>query len=225
MRYLLALVALVAGFGSLAMAQGKRDWTMAVSKAANGSYVVGNPNAKVKLVEYVSYTCPHCAHFIAESAPGLRGQMVRSGSTSVELRNAVRDRLDLTAALLARCAGPRGFFGATDAIFAKQEDWIERGSRFESVNAARIEAYPQAAQLRALADGSGLSDLMRGRGLTDAAIEACLANEAELAVVVRNTDAAWKKIDGTPAFEVNGKTVKTTEWAELEKSLRAAGAK
>jgi protein-disulfide isomerase len=224
-RYLLALVAIVAGFGSIAMAQGKRDWTATVTRSANGSYVIGNPNAKVKLIEYVSYTCPHCAHFIAESAPGLRGQLVRSGSTSVELHNAVRDRLDLTAALLARCAGPRGFFGATDAIFAKQADWVERGSRFESVNAARIEAYPQAAQLRALADGSGLSELMRGRGMTDAGIEACLANTAELAVVVKNTDAAWAKIHGTPAFEINGKTIDTTEWAVLEKSLRAAGAK
>ncbi len=52
-----------------------------------------------------------------------------------------------------------------------------------------------------------------------------LANEAEQAVVVKNTFAAWAKIHGTPAFELNGKTVDTTEWAVLEKSLRAAGAK
>ncbi len=107
MRYLLALVALVAGFGSIAMAAG-RDWTGVVTKSANGSFVIGNRNAKVKLVEYVGDTCPHCAHFIAESGSVLRGQMVRSGSTSVELRNAVRDWLDLTAAQLARCTGPKG---------------------------------------------------------------------------------------------------------------------
>jgi protein-disulfide isomerase len=224
MRYLLALVALIAGFGSVAVAAG-RDWTGVVTKSANGSFVIGNPNAKVKLVEYVSYTCPHCAHFIAESGSVLRGQMVRSGSTSVELRNAVRDRLDLTAALLARCTGPKGFFATTDAIFAAQDDWIERGSRFETVNGARIAAYPQPAQLKALADGSGLSDIMTKRGMTDAAIGACLANEAEQAVVVKNTSASWAKIHGTPAFELNGKTVDTTEWAVLEKSLRAAGAK
>jgi protein-disulfide isomerase len=222
LRFLLALVAL--GFGSIVLAQG-RDWTTVVGKSANGSFVVGNPNAKVKLVEYVSYTCPHCAHFIAESGAVLRGKLVRSGSTSVELHNAVRDRLDLTAALLARCSGPKGFFATTDAIFAAQDDWVPRGSRFESINDARISSYPRPAQFRALADGSGLSDLMRKRGMTDAGIEACLNNEAELAVIVKNTDTAWAKIHGTPAFELNGKTVDTTEWAVLEKSLRAAGAK
>jgi len=222
LRMLLALIAL--GFGTVVLAQG-RDWRATVGKSATGSFVVGNPNAKVKLVEYVSYTCPHCAHFIGESGPVLRGQMVKSGSTSVELHNAVRDRLDLTAALLARCAGPKEFFATTDAIFAAQEEWSARGSRFESVNSARISAYPRPAQFRALADGSGLSDLMRKRGMTDAGIEACLNNEAELAVIVKNTDAAWAKIHGTPAFELNGKTIDTTEWAVLEKSLRAAGAK
>ena len=116
-------------------------------------------------------------------------------------------------------------FATTDAIFAAQEDWSARGSRFETVNSARISAYPRPAQFRALADGSGLSDLMRKRGMTDAGIEACLNNEAELAVIVKNTDAAWAKIHGTPAFELNGKTIDTTEWAVLEKSLRAAGAK
>jgi len=224
MRYLLALVALIAGFGSIAVAAG-RDWTGVVGKSANGSFVIGNPNAKVKLVEYVSYTCPHCAHFIAESGPVLRGRLVRSGSTSVELRNAVRDRLDLTAAMLARCAGPKAFFATTDAIFAAQEDWFERGSRFQSVNGARIAAYPEAAQLKALADGSGLSEIMAKRGMTDAMVGACLANEAEQAIIVKNTSAAWAKIHGTPAFELNGKTVDTTEWPVLEKSLRAAGAK
>lgn len=224
MRYLLpALLALV-GFGSIATAQG-HDWSTTVSKAPNGSYVIGNPRAKVKLVEYISYTCPHCGHFLSESRDVLRGQMVRSGSTSVELRNAIRDKLDLTAALLARCTGPKGFFATTDAIFAVQEDWVTRGGRFESVNGARIAAYPQPAQLRAMADGSGLSDIMRGRGMNDAAIEACLNDPAELAVVVKNADGAWAKIKGTPAFELNGKTIETTEWAVLEKSLRAAGAK
>ncbi len=141
LRFLLALIAL--GFGTIALAQG-RDWTTVVGKSANGSFVVGNPKAKVKLVEYVSYTCPHCAHFIAESAQGLRGQMVRSGSTSVELRNAVRDKLDLTAALLARCTGPQRFFATTDAMFAAQEDWFTRGSRFEATNAARLATLAAA---------------------------------------------------------------------------------
>ena len=51
LRMVLALIAL--GFGSVVLAQG-RDWTTVVGKSANGSFVVGNPKAKVKLVESVS---------------------------------------------------------------------------------------------------------------------------------------------------------------------------
>src|SRR3546814_19557489 len=89
---------------------------------------MGNPAAPVKLIEYLSYTCPHCAAFSAESAAVLRGRMVKSGKVSLELRNAVRDKLDLAAAALARCAGTQGFFAAYDALFARQRDWYPRGA-------------------------------------------------------------------------------------------------
>ena len=225
MRFLIALLALMAGAFSVDAAAAPRDWTNVVSKTASGSYLIGNPQAKVKLVEYLSYTCPHCAEFLAESAPVLKGQMVRSGSTSIEFRNAVREKLDLSAALLARCAGAGGFIGATDAMFAQQASWLERGYRFQMSNGARLAMYPETGQLRALADGAGLTDLMRGRGMNDAALDACYADQAELLTIATMTSGAWAKIDGTPAFEVNGKLVKGIGWAELEKLLRAAGAK
>src|SRR5882757_363501 len=143
MRFLLALLALLAGIGSIDATAAPRDWNSVVTRTASGSYVIGNPRAKVRLVEYLSYTCPHCAEFLAESAPVLRGQMVRSGSTSIELRTATRDPLDLAAALLARCAGPAGLVGATDAMFAQQDVWESRGMRFQSVNGSRLNMYPQ----------------------------------------------------------------------------------
>ena len=234
MRFLLALLALLAGIGSIDATAAPRDWNSVVTRTASGSYVIGNPRAKVRLVEYLSYTCPHCAEFLAESAPVLRGQMVRSGSTSIELRTATRDPLDLAAALLARCAGPAGLVGATDAMFAQQDVWESRGMRFQSVNGSRLNMYPQPARLRALADGAGLTDLMRGRGMTDATIDACFANDAELLAIAATSDRSWAAIhampalpgqpNGTPSFEVNGKPYAHIGWAGLEKVLRAAGA-
>jgi protein-disulfide isomerase len=75
----------------------------------------------VKLVEYVSYTCPHCAAFINSSGAVLKGQMVRSGSTSIELRHYIFNRIDLAAALIARCGGAAKFAGLTDTLFAQQK--------------------------------------------------------------------------------------------------------
>ncbi len=219
------LFALIATLLLLGAAPAARDWSTTVSRTTAGAYVIGNPQAKVKLVEYLSYTCPHCADFSVESSSTLKGGLVRSGSTSVELRHAIRDEIDLAAAVVARCAGAKAFFGASEAIFAQQKDWYPRGLQFESANAQRMTYYSDAQKLRALADGAGLTDLARTRGLSDPALDACFADKADLERIALMADAAWAKISGTPTFELNGATVDHVNWALLEPKLRAAGAK
>lgn len=221
-RALLALLAVPMLLGS---APAARDWTRVVARAPGGGYAIGNPRAKAQLVEYLSYTCSHCAHYAAASAPVLRRQLVKSGSTRVEFRHATRDKLDLAAALLARCAGPKGFVAASEAIFAAQDDWYPRGQRFDMLNATRLASYPELARLRAYADGAGLTGVARAGGMSAAAVDACFATSADLGVVRAMTAAAWAKIDGTPSFEVNGKFVSGVDWARLEPILRAAGAR
>ena len=221
MRLILAFL----GLALLTAAAPKQDWTTTVAQTPAGAYVLGNPAARVKLVEYASYTCPHCAAFATESDAVLKGRMIRSGSTSLELRHFIRDRLDLAAAVLARCGGARGFFGTHQAIFAAQKTWLPRGSEFDQNNAQRLSAYPLAAQLRALADGAGLSDIAKARGLTDPAIQACFADRAAIDRIVAMTSAAPDTIQGTPAFIVNGKQADSFAWAGLEPLLRAAGAR
>jgi hypothetical protein len=58
---------------------------------------MGNPQAR-RLVEYMSYTCPHCAHFEAESALALRNGPIASGKGSFEVRHLLRDPIDATIA-------------------------------------------------------------------------------------------------------------------------------
>ncbi|GAA3251500.1 hypothetical protein GCM10020258_07340 [Sphingomonas yabuuchiae] len=195
MRLFLSLAALglAVSAGSAQAAQAQRkgvNWVSHVTQTTAGAYVIGNPAARVKLVEYVSYTCPHCAVFTTESAPVLKGQMVRSGSTSIEIRHFIRDRLDLAAALIARCGGAAKFAGLSDAIFAQQRDWLKRGMEFDQANGQRIAAYPAAAQMRAEADGSGLTAIGKSAGLSDAQITACLSDRAATDRIVAMTTAA-----------------------------------
>lgn len=224
MKRWLVAVLMILGFSALP-AYAAPDWSKVANKTATGAYVIGNPRAKVKLVEYLSYTCPHCAVFSVESSATLKGKFVKSGSTSIEVRNAVRDRVDLAAAQLARCVGPAGFSGATDAIFAQQQDWLPRAMQYDQINAARLAGYPVGAQLRKIAGGAGLDDLMRARGLTDAAIDACFADEAGIATLGKIADAAWKEVHSTPSFVLNAKPFDYKGWPDLETALRAAGAR
>jgi protein-disulfide isomerase len=196
-----------------------------VTRTASGTYVLGSPAARVKLVEYASYTCSHCADFSTQSQAVLKGKMIASGSTSLEFRHMIRDRLDLAAAVLARCPGPRGFFPTSAAIFAAQPAWLEKGIEFQQVNAARINLYPRPAQLKAYADGAGLTDLVKARGLSAAAIDACFADTAEIDRILAITAAAPPEVDSTPSFFINGKVMPHGGWAQLEPALRTAGAR
>ena len=220
-RLLLVMLGLVV----LTAAAPVRDWGGHVVKLPSGAYVVGNPAAKVKLVEYASYTCPHCAAFVAESEPVLLHQMVKSGSTSWELRNLIRDRIDLSAAVLAHCAPPAGFVALNGAIFAQQSGWLDRAMDFQQTNGARLQMYPTLAQLRAYADGAGLTAIGKSHGLTDARVDACYADQAELGKITAMTAAVPQGVVGTPAFFVNGKLVVGANWATLQPVLVAAGAK
>ncbi|APR51754.1 hypothetical protein CA223_08230 [Sphingomonas koreensis] len=201
------------------------DWRNHVVQTTSGAILTGNPAAKVKLVEYLSYTCPHCAHFVAESKAPLYDDLVRRGVVRVEFRHAVRDPLDMAAALLARCTGPKGFSGATQAIFAAQPSWFEQGRTWWQANAASIQAQPELARLKAAANGSGLSALMQKRGMSAAAIDRCFAAPADLDKVTAMTKTAWEAIKGTPSFTVNGKATGGSDWSTLQPELRAAGAR
>jgi hypothetical protein len=202
-----------------------RDWRASVVMLPSGAYAIGNPAARVKLVEYLSYTCSHCAHFVAESKPKLHDDLVRRGVVRVEFRHAVRDPLDMAAALLARCAGPRGFAGASEAIFAAQPGWYAQGAQWWQANGASLKDQSELARLKGVAQGSGLTQLMRERGMTPAAIDRCFASPGDLTKVTAMTKAAWSAIQGTPSFAIDGKPANGSDWATLEPQLRAAGAR
>jgi protein-disulfide isomerase len=218
-RFLLPLLSAAA----LVAATAPRPWTAVATPVATGSYLIGNPKARVKLVEYVSYTCPHCAHFEKEADATLDA-MVRSGSTSVEVRNQVHDGIDLAAATLARCAGAAAFPKVHAAFFARQEDWYERAAQWAEGNRERVKSWPQLAQLSAVAEGAGLPAIAREAGAPAAAIASCFANDAAVKRTIAVSEATTK-VQGTPAFEINGRLIQNVGWAELQPQLRAAGAK
>lgn len=199
------------------------NWTKTVTRGANGAYVLGNPKAKVRLVEYLSYSCNHCATFSGQSAAPLKSGYVAKGATAVEFRNAVRDRFDFAAAMLARCGGPAKFFGDSEAIFAAQAALMGKAEAYEA-GTPLPESAPVNDQLKAVARGSGLVALMTARGYAPARIDACLVDKPTQDVVLAMTDEAWatRKIPGTPTFLINGTAAKPGGWPQLEPQLRAA---
>lgn len=200
-----------------------RDWTRTVAVTPEGGFRMGNPNARVKLIEYGSLTCSHCAHF-ANTSKTQVAAAVRTGKVSYEFRNFVLNGIDVAATLLARCAAPASFFPLTEKLYATQPQWV-----------GRIGALPQAQkdQLRTLADAernariaelTGLTQLAATAGVTPQRAKACLADPAGFARLdqIRTAGAALG-VEGTPTFFVNGQMISTQEWADLEPLIRQAG--
>ena len=202
-----------------------RDWRTATRLAPNGAYVTGNPAAPIKLVEYGSYTCPHCAAFATESQAVLTGQMIRSGRVRLEYRHLIRDQMDLGAAILARCFGTAGFTRASGAIFATQSIWMPRYLAWAGDH-PEVGRLSELQQARAYADAAGLTQLMLRRGLTKPRIDACFADRRTVDTIVAMTGDAPIEVEGTPTFYVDGRIVpNVASWPLLEPILRAHGAR
>jgi len=205
-----------------ASAPASPDWSRTVTTAPNGAYVIGNPNAKVRLVEYLSYTCSHCARYAGDSAAKLKAGPIKAGAVAVELRNAVRDRVDFAAALAARCGGPQSFAGHHEALFAGFESIMTKMEAYEATSPAKV-ADPNEG-VKVVARASGIADIMAGRGVTGAALDTCLTDKAAQTAVLGMTNEAWqvRRIAGTPSFLINGKPAEPGGWLQLEPQLRAA---
>lgn len=204
------------------------DWSTIVAQTPEGGFVMGNPNAAVKLVEFGSMTCPHCREFDEAAMKPLTEQYVKSGKVSLEFRNFVTNPYDLAASIVARCGGPSSFFGLTRQLYAEQPDWIAKAQSADPAQMQAIGALPQEQQLAEIAKLAGFPQWAAMRGLPAAKLNACLADpNAPTKLVQMQTDAVNDfNIPGTPSFLINGKLVEikpgSTPWQQVEAALKAA---
>jgi protein-disulfide isomerase len=219
------LAAIVAVGGVQAAPPKPVDWTRTVATTPAGSYVMGNPRAKVKLVEYLSLSCSHCAAFAAEGLPALKRDYIARGLVSLEVRNAVRDGFDFAGVLASRCAGPVGYFPVSERILATQAAWMPKAEAYAQAQAGKPEPASEADALAGMGQAAGFDQLLRARGAAPARIKACLADRKQITTVTAMAKDAFetRKIPGTPAFLINGVLVPdTSNWALLQPKLAAA---
>ena len=201
------------------------DWSSVVTQTPEGGFAMGNPNAKVKLIEYGSLTCPACAAFEEQGGKPLVDNYVKKGLVSFEFRNYVRDPYDITAALIARCGGASSFFGLTRAFYASQRDWMTKIQTADPKQMEALQNMGPQAQFKALAEIAGFPAFAAMRGVPKAKTEACLADPAAASQLVQmNSDAVSNfNVQGTPTFIINGTTAEGgPDWKLLEPQIKEA---
>ena len=190
---------------TLAAAPAPSKWLSTVTVTDKGAHVLGNPAAPNKVVEYLSYTCGHCADFEANESPAFKAQFVSTGKASLEIRNMVLNPVDLTAAVLARCGGKGKFFGNHKQLLSTQSVWLGKTKNISAATQAKLKAQDFSGFMIGTFDEIGLGPIMQQRGITPAQAKACLADKAAFNAVVGMTDAGAKLgVRGTPSFLING---------------------
>ncbi len=202
------------------------SWGDTVTVTPEGGYMIGNPDAPLKLVEYASHTCGACANFAATGKPTIKDKYVSTGVVSFELRNLVRDPIDLSIATLVRCGAKENMQPLSD------QAWASLNEIFASVNAnnALIEAsssQPVSQRFVTIGQAAGLIDFFAARGLSADQSQACLADTAKIEAIANASNAQSEelKINATPTFILNGNKLEVTAWNQLEPLLQRAGAR
>lgn len=204
-----------------------KAWTDVVTKTPEGGYLVGNPDAPIKLVEFGALSCSHCAEFSKESSAELLDTFVASGRVNFELRLFMLNALDMPAALLVTCGAPE-----TVPALAKQF-WAWQPTMFEKLQAAgdaqmqAISTQPPAQQFASVARITGMDEFVNARGIAADQGAACLADTKKATALADETQKASKEyeITGTPTFMVNGEKAGTASWPELKTKLETLGAR
>jgi protein-disulfide isomerase len=201
----------------------QRDWTQIVEATAEGGFRMGNPDAPVKLVQYTSLTCPHCARFEKEGGQALR-DYVAAGGISWEVRTFLLFSTDTGASLLLHCRGAADFFPLAEALYAAQPEWSGRVEALSPERLLKIESLPLAESVAAWVEAAGLDAFFRERGMPTEQLRACLADPAGLKKLADLTHRGVDEgVTGTPAFLINGELAEDAyDWQTLEPRLKAA---
>lgn len=200
-RAMIALAAAATAAMTPALAQ------EAATAAGPGDFSLGSPDAKVKLVEYASFTCPHRANFHANAYGQLKKEYIDTGKVYFTLREVYFDRYGLWAALIARCGGEMKYFGIHDMLYEKQKEWAGSEDPMQVVE--------------------NLKGIGRAAGLDDAAMDVCLNDTASAEALIKQFQTNFEAdgVKGTPTFFINGTMYSNMTFEDMKAILDAELAK
>lgn len=163
--------------------------------------VQGDADAPITVIEYGSFTCPHCADFYENVHGKLKANYIDTGKVRFIHREVYFDRFGLWAGMVARCGGPQRYYGIVEMIYDTQREWIGSGENAEVID--------------------NLKKLGRTAGLGNDQIDDCLKSEplAEALVAAYQTNAEADEVTGTPSFVINGEKHPNMSYASFTEIL------
>lgn len=158
---------------------------------------MGPEDAKVTIIEYASFTCPHCANFHTGPLKQLKADYIDTDKVHFIYRDVYFDRFGLWASMIARCGGPEKFFGIADMIYEQQREWTQGEPAEIADNLRRIGKVA---------------------GLESDALEACLndSEKAKALVAWYQENAEAHEVNSTPTLVINEQKYSNMAYDDLK---------
>ena len=204
-----------------------KAWVDVVSKTEAGGYKMGNPDAKLQLVEYGAITCPGCAQFSVQSTEELN-ELVNTGVVAMEFRPyLVHGVQDIPGFLLAACSGAEAFFPLTEQLYADQQTWLSKISTVTEADQQAMQKMTPAEISTLLGTKMGLIDFVKSRGISEDQAKSCLSDKAAIDALIAATEKGTQDdgVTGTPFFLLNGAKLDASSWNQVKGKLVEAGAR
>lgn len=175
-------IAALPGLAITAASAGGVDVTKLMQPPPLGDMSMGNPKAKVTMIEYASATCPHCAEFSNDTFPTLKKDYIDTGKVRFIFREFPLDGVAMAAFMLARCAPKDKYFPLIETFFKQQQTW---------------EANPH----------DGLLKIFESAGFSKNKFNTCIKDKTLFGGIKTEMLRAEKvfHVNATPTFFVNGK--------------------
>jgi protein-disulfide isomerase len=180
------------------------DTAVEIDTSTVTEMVMGSPDAPVTMIEYASFTCPHCAAFHGDQFQRLKADYIDTGKVQFIYREVYFDRFGLWASMVARCGGEMRFFGIAEMLYEQQVDWIAGGDPvLISENLRRIG---------------------RTAGMDDATLDACMADETQAQTLVAwfQENAQRDGVEATPTLFIDGVKHSNMAYEELAALIEEA---
>jgi protein-disulfide isomerase len=182
---------------SLSAAQAQSTTAAQIDTSGIIEMALGAEDAPITVIEYASFTCPHCASFHKNVFGDLKANYIDTGKIRFVHREVYFDRYGLWAGMVARCGGPARYFGIADMVYNQQKEWTNG-----------TDATAIAGNLRRIG---------RKAGLDDTALEACLmdADKAQALFALYQTNAEADAITSTPSFVIDGEKFNNMSYTDF----------
>lgn len=169
-------------------------------------HTMGNPKAKVTLIEYAALTCPTCAFVATHVMPDFKKRYIDTGKVFYVFRQFPIRPDDGAAEKIARCLPEDKYFPFIDLLWRNQPLW--------DVEFGVTDVH------------GGLVRLGRMAGLSADQVDKCIDNKAEDDRINKQTADAESRynVTGTPTFILNGTSIGSGNLpiSDMSKTIDAA---